>query len=149
MASRRVHYDFFVHPRPFWVASDSFSCSICFGAVAFFSIWSSLQFPDSCAFPFRKYVLMLFCAMPAQILDTDAAFTRRSTVIGQEKTLGRMWLVRIGRVIVFSLQFLPILRIKQNLEIFGLYLELVTLRLPSWISASYGRCRSEFSYKSK
>ena len=47
--------------------------------------------------------------MPDRIFDTDAAFTRRLTVIGQEKLCGRVWLVGIGHVIVFNLRFLQIL----------------------------------------
>ena len=52
--------------------------------------------------------------MPARILDTDAAFTRRSPVIGQEKTCGCVGLVRISRVIVFNLRLLLILNLKQK-----------------------------------
>ena len=65
--------------------------------------------------------------MPARTFDTDVAFTMRSTVIGQEKSCGCVLLVRIGR----DLRSMLILNLKQNLEIFGLYLELVTLQLPS------------------
>ena len=69
----------FVHPRPFWVVWPLMRFPARFALVQ----WHFLQFdplcnsPDLCVFPFRKYVLMLFCAMPARILDTDVAFTRR------------------------------------------------------------------------
>ena len=92
MTSRRVHYDFFVHSRPFWVVWPLMRFPVRFALVQlhFVHFDPLCNPPDLCAFPFRKYILMFFYAMPAQTLDTDAAFTMWSTVIGQEKTCGRV-----------------------------------------------------------
>ena len=46
--------------------------------------------PIRALFPLESTFKCFFCAMPARTLDTDAAFTMRSTVIGQEKTGGRV-----------------------------------------------------------
>ena len=54
---------------------------------------------------------------------------------------GRLWLDKKKHVTVCGWSESVVL-------LFSIYLELVTLRLSSWISASYGRCWSEISNKS-
>ena len=66
-------------------------------------------------FSLLKVRFNAFLRPDARTFDTDAAFTMRSTVIGQEKSWGRVRLVGISR----DLRSMPILNLKQNVEIFG------------------------------
>ena len=130
MTSRRVQNEFFVHPHPFWVVWPPMRFPVRFALVQLhffqFDLCNSpicvllpLEITFKCFFaPCLLEYLVLMRLLPGHRLRLDKK--KHVAVCDWSES-----------IIVFNLRFLPILNLKQNLDIFGLYLELVTLRLPS------------------
>ena len=132
--SRRVHYDFLCIP----VHSGLFGlqCVFLFNLllVHFFNS------PIRALFPLES---KFFAPCPLQywiLMAVDCDWTRKN-----------MWPSMIGgnrSCYCFQLTISAHTEFKTKFGNFWAIFGIVTLRLPLWISASYGRCRSEFCNKS-